>query len=346
MIEIDGSLGEGGGQILRSSLSLSLLTGKPFRLHNIRAGRPRPGLQPQHLASVRAAAEISNSRVTGASIGSAVITFEPGKPIPGKYHFSIGTAGATGLVLHTVWLPLIYLAAAPSELMITGGTHVSHAPSAHFLDQVWRKWLEKLGIRVDIELQQPGFYPRGGGRIRVLLEPVSRISGLIVKPAEDSPRTAEITSAVARLPETIAVRQARRAEAEFRRHKIRSECLIESWDGGPGTVLMSRFTDSQVPHLFCALGEKGRPAEAVADESAQAAMAWREAGQVMDEFSADQILLPLVFSPDASVLHVREVTGHLLTNMHVVSCFVERSVICEGEEGTTGILVISPEPIS
>src|SRR5262249_3705790 len=142
MIEIDGSLGEGGGQVLRTSLALSLVTGHAFHLRNIRARRPKPGLQPQHLTSVRAAAAIGNAQMHGASLQSSDLVFEPDKVIPGKYHFAIGTAGATGLVLHTVYLPLA-LAGQPSELILQGGTHVNTSPCFHFLDATWRAYLER-----------------------------------------------------------------------------------------------------------------------------------------------------------------------------------------------------------
>src|SRR5262249_43776954 len=150
MIELDGSFGEGGGQILRTSLALSLLTGKPFHLANVRARRPKPGLQPQHLMCVQAAAAIGQAKVKGASRGSSDLVFEPGQIVPGKYHFAIGTAGATGLVLHTLYLPLALCCSELSELVISGGTHVKAAPCYHFLESTWRAYLEALGLRVKL----------------------------------------------------------------------------------------------------------------------------------------------------------------------------------------------------
>src|SRR5580704_13097077 len=146
LIELDSSYGEGGGQILRTSLALSLLTGKPFRLRNVRAGRSRPGLQPQHLMSVQAAATIGQAQVRGASKGSTELEFEPGTPAAGTYHFAIGTAGATSLVLHTLYLPLA-LADAPSDITIDGGTHVSNSPCFHFLESTWCAYMERLGLK-------------------------------------------------------------------------------------------------------------------------------------------------------------------------------------------------------
>src|SRR6266478_4674208 len=146
LLELDGSFGEGGGQILRTSLALSLLTGRGFHLSNVRAGRPKPGLQPQHLQSVRAAAALSQARLRGAALRSTDLVFEPGPVASGKYRFDIGTAGATGLVLHTVYLPLALRGDGPSELTLTGGTHVKTSPSFHFLDGTWRPYLDHCGL--------------------------------------------------------------------------------------------------------------------------------------------------------------------------------------------------------
>src|SRR4029077_9847215 len=165
MLELDGAMGEGGGQILRTSLALSLITGKAFRLTNVRANRAKPGLQPQHLTSVRAAKAIGNATVKGDAVGSREIIFEPGPVVPGKYRFAIGTAGATSLVLHTVYLPLAWKTGQPSELILEGGTHVSSSPSFHFLDTTWRAYLELLGLRIKLKQIRPGFYPRGGGQV-------------------------------------------------------------------------------------------------------------------------------------------------------------------------------------
>src|SRR5262245_18665905 len=170
MLDLDGSLGEGGGQILRTSLALALLTGKAFRLRNVRARRPKPGLQPQHLMSVRAAAQIGQAQVQGDRPGSMDLVFEPGAVVPGKYHFTIGTAGATALVLHTVYVPLA-LAGAASALTIEGGTHVKAAPCFHFLATTWRAYLALFGVDVRVTMRRAGFYPRGGGLLEVHIEP-------------------------------------------------------------------------------------------------------------------------------------------------------------------------------
>ena len=178
LLELDGSFGEGGGQILRTSLALALVTGKGFHLRNVRAGRARPGLQPQHLMSVRAAATVGQATVRGDSKGSTDLVFEPGQVKPGAYRFDIGTAGATGLVLHTLYLPLMLGASGPSELTLTGGTHNDKAPCYHFLDVTWRAYLEQLGLRLRLRLDRPGFYPRGGGVVEAFVQPCAGLRGL------------------------------------------------------------------------------------------------------------------------------------------------------------------------
>src|SRR5439155_6506048 len=177
MLTIDGSVGEGGGQILRTSLALSLVTGTPFRLQNVRAGRTKPGLQPQHLMSVRAAAQIGQAQVRGDTRGSTDLVFEPGSVVAGNYHFAIGTAGATGLVLHTVYLPLA-LAGAGSAVTIEGGTHVDHSPCYHFLKTTWCGYLRLMGLTVDVSMPRPGFYPRGGGVLQAAIQPCTAPAAL------------------------------------------------------------------------------------------------------------------------------------------------------------------------
>src|SRR5438067_7790848 len=209
LLELDGSFGEGGGQILRTSLSLSLLTGQPFHLRNVRARRSKPGLRPQHLMSVQAAATIGQAETRGASLGSSDLVFEPGEVSPGKYDFAIGTAGATSLVLHTVYLPLAWRASEPSEIILTGGTHVNQSPCFHFLEETWRRYLDLLGLHIGLRMRRPGFYPRGGGIVEAHIQPCPRLHGLRLESCGQVTRITGV-SAVAGLPEQIAERQARR----------------------------------------------------------------------------------------------------------------------------------------
>lgn len=338
-LELDGAFGEGGGQILRTSLALSLITGRPFHLRNVRAGRPKPGLHPQHLASVRAAAEIGQAQLRGASLHSTDLVFEPGPVTPGKYHFSIGTAGATGLVLHTVYLPLA-VQGQPSEVTIQGGTHVTTSPCFHFLDMTWSAYLRHIGMKVGLRMRRPGFYPRGGGLIEASIQPWQDRRGL--QALQRRPVT-EVSgfSAVAGLPEQIAQRQARRAFNRLR-DRLKVNIREESWDGGPGTVLAIVLNTRPAPTLFFGLGARGKPAERVADEAVDQVVAYLDAESgALDTHSADQIVLPLALAEGSSEFSVAEVTPHLLTNVAVIRQFIDRNIECVGAEGQPGLVRIS-----
>jgi RNA 3'-terminal phosphate cyclase (ATP) len=339
IIELDGSLGEGGGQILRTSLALSLLTGKPFHLFNIRAGRAKPGLQPQHLMSVRAAAAIGQAKLRGANRDSRDLIFEPGTVSSGRYHFPIGTAGATGLVLHTVYLPLALHGTRASELVLEGGTHVSTSPCFHFLDMTWRAYLEFLGIRIHMKMIRPGFYPRGGGRVDVTLEPCGKLKGLRLLELS-TPTAVTGVSAVAGLPEEIARRQARRAMSRLKDTGLRVNIKEETWPGGPGTVLTLTLDTRPVPTLFFGLGARGKRAERVADEAVDQLLAYHAASPAaLDPPSADQIVLPLALAEGPSSFTVTEISSHLVTNIEVIRRFVEREISCEKKEGQEGGVV-------
>jgi RNA 3'-terminal phosphate cyclase (ATP) len=340
LVEIDGSFGEGGGQILRTSLALSLLTGKPFHLRNVRARRTRPGLQPQHLMSVRAAAQVGQAQLRGATRDSTDLVFEPGPVTQGKYHFPIGTAGATSLVLQTVYLPLALRGDAPSEVTITGGTHVPKSPAFHFLDTTWRGYLELLGLRIKLRMPRPGFYPRGGGVLEAVIQPCPRLYGLQLEPP---PRPTRATgfSAVAGLPEDIASRQAHRAVRRLKDRLKEVDIPEETWPGGPGTVLAVILDTAPVPTLFFSLGERGKRAERVADEAVDEALAHLKAAPGVDLHSADQIVLPLALAAGPSAYPVAEVTQHLITNVAVIRHFLERDIQLEGDEGSPGWVRIS-----
>jgi RNA 3'-phosphate cyclase len=339
MLEIDGSFGEGGGQILRSSLALSLMTGKPFHLRKIRANRkPKAGLRPQHLASVRAAAQIGNAKVTGDSVGSSDLTFKPGPVAAGKYHYPIGTAGATALVLHTVYLPLA-LADGPSEVVLEGGTHNDKAPCYHFLQTTWLAYLARLGLMVSVEMKRPGFYPRGGGLLIAHIQPWT-IRKPLTLTGPVSLEKAGILSATAGLPAHVNNRQARRATVRLRDAGIEPAIASEEWDGGPGSMLAITWP-GPVPTLFFGLGARGKPAEAVADEAADEALAYRETGMPVDPHSADQLLLPLALAEGESEYHVSVVTRHLTTNAAVLQLFLNREITIDGAEGSTGVVRVS-----
>ena len=338
-VEIDGSRGEGGGQILRSSLALALLTGRRVRLTRIRAGRAKPGLAAQHLASVRAAARVGSAHVTGDALGATELSFEPGPVVSGHYKFDIGTAGAVGLVLHTVYLPLALRGAAGSTVEVTGGTHVRQAPSASFLALTWAGWLERIGLPVGFKLLRTGFFPRGGGHVTLTVPPAAHLRGLEIGDAAPRGRTVGGFAAVAGLPADVAARMARRAEERLAQAGLRTSLKLETWTGGPGAVIGLSDGSEVVPALFVGLGERGKPAERVAEDAARELIEHRAGGGV-DEHSADQLVLPLAFASGFSSFPVARVTRHLLTNVETLGYFVTRRITVAGEEGQPGRVTI------
>jgi RNA 3'-phosphate cyclase len=339
MVELDGSLGEGGGQILRTSLALSLITQKPFHMRNVRAGRSRPGLQPQHLMSAQAAATIGQATLRSAKLGSTDLAFEPGEVVPGTYHFPIRTAGAASLVLHTVYLPLA-LAKGPSIVTVEGGTHVKASPSFHFLETTWRGYMAFLGISLELRMHRPGFFPRGGGVIEARIHGTSNPRGVQLASVGNVEEVA-VRSAVAGLPESIARRQAERACRRLKSAGLKTTVAYETWQGGPGTVLALELPTQPAPTLFFGLGERGKPAERVADEAVDQLISFLRASPLgVDCHSADQILLPLSLAKENSHYRVAEVTQHLLTNAAVIGRFLEREIVCTGTKGSEGEVTV------
>jgi RNA 3'-terminal phosphate cyclase (ATP) len=258
----------------------------------------------------------------------------------GKYHFAIGTAGATGLVLHTVYLPLALRGATTSEVIFQGGTHVTHSPCFHFLDATWRAYMELLGLRIKLRMIRPGFYPRGGGVVEATIEPCPRLRPLRLLERTGTNR-ATVVSAVAGLPEEIARRQGRRASYRLSSAGLRPVIREETWQGGPGTVLAVQLDTAPVPTLFFGLGARGKPAERVADEAADQAVDYLVAAPAaVDAHSADQLVLPLALAEGESHFSVAQVTQHLLTNIAVIRQFVDRAIACTGAEGSPGAVTI------
>src|SRR5262245_8040571 len=264
MIEIDGSQGEGGGQILRSSLSLAICTQQPFRITNIRAKREKPGLLRQHLTAVKAAAEISGAEVEGAQMGSRQLTFRPGRLVPGNYKFAIGTAGSCTLVLQTVLVPLL-TANAPSTVQISGGTHNKASPPFDFLERAFLPLLARMGAKVAFTLTAHGFYPRGGGAIRASIEPPARLTPLALHERGERLR-AHAEAYVAALPIHVAQRE---LEVIGQRLNWTADQLLLRGlpnDVGSGNAVTITVAHEHVTEVFTGFGERGVRAEAVAEE--------------------------------------------------------------------------------
>jgi len=335
MIEIDASFGEGGGQILRSALALSVITGKPMRLTNVRARRPQPGLKPQHLKAVEAAAQISAAGVEGAKLGSQTLVFEPAGLKGGDYAFDIGTAGSTSLLLQTLFLPLSF-AASPSRLTLSGGTHVPWSPCYHYLEWQWLPRLAEAGFRVGCKLERAGFYPRGGGLLHATISPCGELRPLCIT---DRGRLLRIRglSAVGRLDRSIAERQRTQALGRLSGLQVPVEIEVaEMPAASPGTfiVLQAEFENGRC--CAFALGAPHKRAEKVADEAVEELRADIEAGGAIDAWLADQLLLPLALVPGQSEFSVCRISQHLLSNAELIGHFLPVSVAIEGETGQPG----------
>lgn len=332
VVEIDGSMGEGGGQVLRSSLSLSAATGRPFRMERIRAGRDRPGLRNQHLAAVRAAAAISDAEVEGAELGADELLFDPGPVRAGAYSFSTGSAGSATLVFQTV-LPPLAAADGSSRLVLEGGTHNLHAPPFEFLERSYLPLVERLGPRVDVQLDRPGFYPAGGGRFRARVRPARGRGPLELE--ERGPEIARRARAVvSALPRHIAERELSVAHAMLDMRPDALEVVeVPGEDAaGPGNAVMIELAFENVSEVFTGFGRKGKPAEEVAREASRRALDWLDAGVPVGPHLADQILLPLALAP-GGVFRTVEPTLHARTHARVIRRFTGRDIAFEGRDG-------------
>ena len=319
MLVLDGSQGEGGGQILRSALGLSLLTGTPFRIDNIRAGRPRPGLMRQHLTAVEAAAAVGGGEVSGAAVGARSLFFRPGRPRGGDYHFSVGTAGSTTLVLQTV-LPALITAPGPSTILLEGGTHNPSSPPFEFLARSFLPLLARMGPRVEAALERPGFYPAGGGRLRVTIAPCARLQPMVLE--ERGVIVGRRARAlVSNLPRTIAEREVDRLTTALG-WDARAFSIERVDSAGPGNVVLVEVESENVTEVFVGFGEKHLQAELVADRAAGEAMEYLAAGVPVGPHLADQLILPLALAGGGSFRTIAP-TNHTRTQLAVVQRFLE-----------------------
>jgi RNA 3'-terminal phosphate cyclase (ATP) len=323
MIQIDGAQGEGGGQILRSALTLSLVTQTPFRIAKIRAGRKRPGLMRQHLTAVEAAAKISNASVDGAEVSSQELTFRPGPVRGGAYEFAVGTAGSTTLVFQTVF-PALALAAEPSSLVLEGGTHNPFAPPFDFLARAFLPLIERLGPKATATLERPGFYPAGGGKIRVNIQPARTFENLelLERGAVLSRRAA---ATVALLPRTIGEREVGVVRSRLGLEAVDAEVIFIRDAAGPGNIVCIDIVSEHVTEVFVGFGEKGVSAEQVGGKAALEASAYLEANVPVGAHLADQLILPLSLGA-GGVFRTVPPTAHTRTQCEVVRAFLDVEV--------------------
>jgi RNA 3'-terminal phosphate cyclase (ATP) len=326
MIEIDGSEGEGGGQILRSSLSLAICTQQPFRITNIRANRDKPGLMRQHLTAVKAAAEICAADVDGAEMGSRTLTFRPGRLAAGDYSFAIGTAGSCTLVFQTV-LPALLTASGESRVRITGGTHNRGAPPFDFLSRSFVPLLERMGAKVDLELTSYGFFPRGGGEIRARITPAPRLGALTLH--ERGVRVRAYAEAyVSALPLHVAQRELDVIGRMLGWSQDQLHLRGLPNDVGPGNALTITIEHANVTEVFTGFGERGVRAETVASQAADEARDYLSAVAPVGEHLADQLLLPMALGEGGSFV-ATEATLHLRSNVDVIERFTARRIALE-----------------
>ncbi len=370
VLTIDGSYGEGGGQVLRTSLALSTITGRSVRIINIRAGRRKPGLRPQHLTGVRAAAKICDANLRGAKLNSLSLYFEPrSKPQAGTYHFDVaqaakgGSAGSVSLILQTVVTPLL-LAEGTSNLTLRGGTHVAWSPPLDYVRRVFLPTLARMGGEAKANIEKWGWFPIGGGVVRAVVQgggnPGQGLQNGDSPDSEDSEHTTDGrrlpsplhgldlrsrgkplrvrgVSASSNLAKHIRVRQERAALQYLRSSGVNARIdVVNAPAKGKGTVVFLWAECENAVAGFTSLGALGKPAEQVAEDAAQALVSYLRGNAALDCYLSDQLVLPMALAEGPSRFTTIEVTQHLLTNAWVINQFLPGSIRVEGEEGQPG----------
>lgn len=337
MIEVDGSIGEGGGAVLRTALALSAVSCKPVHIYNIRAKRTKPGLQPQHLRGVEALAKLTNARVEGLGLNSKELRFEPSTIEGGRYRVDIGTAGSTTLILQ-ILMPAAAFARKPVEVEITGGTDNPFAPPIDFLKNVTLPTLRKMGYRGEVECVQRGHYPRGGGIVRAHIEPLEKLQALRLTESGGVVRIAGVAHCV-RLPANIATRMAHAAskaliKAGHAKFDIKAESYHPTQDPhlGPGTgITLWAETESGAILGASSLGKRGKPAEQVGQEAAESLIKQLQTGRAVDRHMTDQLVPYLALAEGESEITSAELTSHALTNIALVERILGVRFEVEGE---------------
>jgi len=319
MIEIDGSAGEGGGQIVRSSLALSIITGKPFLITRVRANRSKPGLLNQHLTAVKAACQISAAETTGVRLGSSEFTFAPGTLSPGHYNFNIGTAGSTTLVFQTI-LPPLMLAGAGSTITLDGGTHNPMAPPFEFLRDTFLPLLARMGVSVRATLDAYGFYPQGGGSLKFEIEPAEKLLPLHLGEKE-TVKSVNAQALVVKLPEDIGHRELKALKALLKR--LDNKKVVEVKQGrSAGNVIIVQVTTASLVETVTAIGARGVKAEDVAKTAAEETNHYLASKAAVGEHLADQLLIPMALAGEGSYL-TSILSSHTTTNISVIQKFLD-----------------------
>lgn len=341
-IEIDGSYGEGGGQILRSALSLAIITETPFRLINIRIKRDQPGLRPQHLTAIQSAATISQAEVVGAQINSQTLEFVPHRAYPGTFNIDVGTAGSTLLVLQTLLPPLCF-ASKSSHLVLRGGTHVPWSPSFHYIAKVFLPMVKRMGVKAEVNLLRAGWYPKGAGEVVGTIFPTGGI-GLqpLILHQRGSLHRVTVYALSSNLPSHIAQRECDRAADLLRDlDTIKPKFTIQPLPAiGQGTmvVLVAEFEHTIAG--FSAMGKIGKRAEQVAEEAVESFLEFCTSDATVDVHLADQLLLYMALAGKGSHFITDQLTEHIQTNIWLIEKFLPVSFQVNGEPGKRAIITL------
>lgn len=328
MIVIDGAEGEGGGQVVRNALALSLVTGEPFRITNIRGGREKPGLMRQHLTAVEAACAIGGGECEGAAVRATEIVFRPGAVRAGDYRFAVGTAGSTGLVLQTVLMPLL-TADGPSRLTIEGGTHNMMAPPFEFIARAFLPILNRMGARVEARLVRHGFYPRGGGRIEIDVTPAALAQIDCLDRGER--RAVSAVAMVAGLPFDIAKRELATVGKYLSWPEEAFAVLQLPEELGPGNALMLEASFDHVTEIVTGFGKLGVAAESLAKTAAQRMAGYLASPAFAGPYLADQLLLPFALAGGGAFTTVKP-SQHARTAADIIARFTGTRFAFEQQE--------------
>lgn len=322
-IEIDGAQGEGGGQVLRTALTLAMCTGKSLVVHNIRAGRSRAGLLRQHLTALNAATEICGATVKGNELGSVAIEFTPGPIKAGNYEFKIGTAGSTTLLAQTI-LPALMQAEGNSTIRMEGGTHNGMAPSVDFIEQSFLPQLRKAGLEIESKLTVHGFYPNGGGRWQLGIKPNKKLAQLVLSErGATQEQSAVVTSS--NIEASIAERELARIQQKlgWQASQLHAKQVASP---GPGNIVSIRLAYEHVTEVIESVGALGVPAERVAGRAIAPAKRYMQSNAAVGEYLADQLLVPMVLGSGGEFT-TGELSEHTKTNIAVIEQMLEQQCI-------------------
>lgn len=331
LLHINGSTGEGGGQMLRSSLALSMALGVPFRITGIRANREKPGLMRQHLTALQAAIAVSSARAEGAGVGSREVTFAPGPVRGGSYRFAVGTAGSVTLVLQAI-LPALLVAEKPSEVIVEGGTHTRCAPTVEFLAYALAPILSRLGGSVDVRLERHGFYPAGGGRVAVTVRPAATLNPLAIERRGEI-RSTRAESIVSKLPFEVARRELEAVRTALGWPFDARNARVVDDAAGPGNALLLHVESEEVTDLVGVIGERQKSSERVAAEACAEVRSYIDSGAPIGPHLADQLMVPFAIAAARTGGECSFVTpplsSHSTTNGAIVAAFLGRAPTIE-----------------